>query len=396
MCLLLLLTSNRGEVDDNPMRRLLELWTEVNGLLRRGPAKRLGFISSVHATICTCVSAKWSRSTRCARRPWSGGSSRRRPRPGSRPRARRRPRSAARRPRRGPPTCARRRSWRGPCRCDRRCRARPCSARSGARRTSCRAGATTGRRWRRRTCPARSRPPTGSASPGLTTTSIGAAGGVRVSQVAPPSLETWMSGDSALTRDDQLPGDLELVVVGLRALDALPRSRRGPWSGSARGSPAASPSCGWPEASRSLAPAKRTTRLPETVPPSSVPGEALGLLRARLQAEERRAGADHDRPVAGVDRDRVDRGAGAVAGRCRGAGGSVAVGASVGASRRERWSPRRRGRGRLLARRRRPRSASAPRSRTRARGAQAAQSNLARPAAISIAPSRWRKKRGSA
>jgi hypothetical protein len=39
----------------------------------------------------------------------------------------------------------------------------------------------------------------------LTTTSIGAAGGVRVSKLAPPSLETWMSGDSALTPMISLP-----------------------------------------------------------------------------------------------------------------------------------------------------------------------------------------------
>ena len=169
------------------------------------------------------------------------------------------------------------------CRCGRRCRARPCSARSAGRRTSCRAGARTAPPLVETNVPCSVETAHCCGVAGLTTTSIGAAGGVRVSQ-----------------RRAAVAGDLDVRRLGVDGEDLLRRRSRargsrprGPWtrcqvspwslerirprfSGSA-------PSCGWPEASRSPGPVKRTTRLPGdgACPAAAGPGELLGLLGAR-------------------------------------------------------------------------------------------------------------------
>ena len=240
-----------------------------------------------------------------------------------------------------------------------------------------------------------------SASPGLTTTSIGAAGGVRVSHVRAAVAADLDVRRLGVDGDDQVAGDLELVVVGLRALDGRPASRRGREERISPRFSGRSPSCGWPDASRSPVPAKRTTRLPETVPSPcgvlSLPVRRSASFAPGRDAEERRAGADHDRAVARVDRDRVDRGARAVAGAAAAsqtAAGGSSVGASVGAA--SGAAARRRPLGASLAAAARRAPGRGDHARARERAGQGAQSNLARPAAISIAPSRWPAKRGSA
>ena len=234
-----------------------------------------------------------------------------------------------------------------------------------------------------------------SGSPGLTTTSIGASGGVRVSHERAAVAADLDVGRLGVDGDDLVAGDLELVVVGLRdALDGLSRCRRGPSSGSGRGSRAGRPPAdgrrpagrrgrrsaprgcrrrcrrrAGRSASRppSRPAAARNSAGPEPIMIVPSPGSTVTELIAGLACcRRRRAAGRWCRPAV------RSRPATAV---------SVSVGAGAGLARPPRRSPRGPG----------------PRSRTRARDAdQRAQANLARPAAISIAPSRCRTKRGSA
>ena len=144
---------------------------------------------------------------------------------------------------------------------------------------------------------------------GSTTTSIGGAGGVGVFQVLPPSrARPGCRASRRLTPTICSPDDLELVVVGLAELrQTAPRCRRGRRSGSARGSRAASPPlrvAGGEQVAGARRSARRGCRTRSPAPWSvvSLPVIALALLRARRDAVERRAGADHHRAVAGVDR----------------------------------------------------------------------------------------------
>ncbi len=158
-----------------------------------------------------------------------------------------------------------------------------------------------------------------SASPGSTTTSIGAAGGVRDSHERAAVAADLDVGRFGVDGDDQVAGDLEFVVVGLRARRRSPRCRRGRWSGSGRGSRAARPPAGGPRRAGRRRPAKRTTRLPETVPaPWAV--VSFPVMRSASFAPGARRNSAGPVPIMivpspGIDRDRVDRRAGAAAGR---------------------------------------------------------------------------------
>ena len=235
------------------------------------------------------------------------------------------------------------------------CRARRTRATSAARRTSCRADATSRRRrWRRRS-PARWRPPSAAGRPGRRRRRSAARAASCVSHERPPSRLTWMSGDSALTATIEVARHLELVVVALaEAGDRLPRL-------------AVIARADQPEVLGQAAAALRVPGREQVAGPGEahdevagdrrlalrrgeLPGELLGFVRAGREPVQRRAAADHQRAVAGIDRDRVDRrarrrspsrrpasGAGAVVAASVGA--LVGAGASVGllaAARRER------------------------------------------------------------
>ena len=141
-------------------------------------------------------------------------------------------------------------------------------------------------------------------------------------------------GRLGLDGDQLVADDLELVVVGLfDALDARPGLAVVASSGSGRGSRAGCPPAGGRRPAGRRARRSAPRGCPRRCRPRVDPVSFSASLAPGADAEERRPGADHDRPVAGVDRDGVDRraarapssGGGAVVS----AGGAVASGATV-------------------------------------------------------------------
>ena len=171
---------------------------------------------------------------------------------------------------------------------------------------------------------------------GSKATSSGMSGGVRDSKPAPPSPLTWMSVSSARTATTWSPGACRMwKSLSPSSADRLPRV-----AGVAR---ADQPEVLGQRRAAALGVAG-AEQLPRTgvaddevarhragaVGRGQLAGDALGLARALLGAEQAEAGADHQRAVGGVDGERADEGVRGAARLGGSAGSASIVGFGVG------------------------------------------------------------------